>query len=53
VRLLAEAALQATGQAYAGFPKLITKLVGRGQSLLPALLAVTFEQINLIRHLLK
>ena len=48
---LAEAAAEAGGQSDAGFAELVAKLVGGGKSVLPFLLTVSIEQIDLCRSL--
>src|SRR6266849_995573 len=48
VDAFAEAAAHAGGQAYAGFAELVAETVGGCESVLPALLARAFEQVELI-----
>src|SRR6266550_5962674 len=53
VGLLSESGFHARGQSHARFSEFIPQAVGGGQSLLPALLPVVFEQIDLSGGLLK
>ena len=48
VHALAEASAHAGSQAHAGFAELVAQAVGGGHRVFPALLAIAFEQIDLI-----
>ena len=45
---LAEGSAHADSQAYAGLSKLVPQAIGSGQGVLPALLAISIEQVDLI-----